>query len=306
MAMKERGTINKAMLNAVDNDDVPLFLQQATQRLTKGISENTYNKHDYHEMVQRCTHLSSKQQNTFLQLFENYKDIFSGKLGLIPGPPVHLRLKPNSKPYYAKAYNIRQATISISHKEIDDLENLKVIKSNVYSQWGAPCLFHSKKDGGVRFITDLCRRNQCIEREPFCIPLIDETVWKIKGFTYATCFNLNQGYYHFPLDEASKKLCGLTLSWGHYVYLCLPQGLMISSDIFQPRMTELFGHMEDVIMHVDNIILFTKHSFYRHVQRIILILQLLQRNNLHVHIEKNFLRHNLSIILVTDLQLKVL
>jgi hypothetical protein len=49
MVMKERGTIIKAMLNAIDNNDgLPLFLQQATLRLTKGISENTYNKHDYH------------------------------------------------------------------------------------------------------------------------------------------------------------------------------------------------------------------------------------------------------------------
>jgi hypothetical protein len=135
MVMKERGTINKATLNAIDNDDgLPLFLQQATLCFTKGISENTYNKHEYHEMIRRCTHLSLEQQNTFLQLFANYKDLFSGKLGLIPGPPVRLCLKPNSKPYYAKAYNIPQAIFSIARKEIDDLKNLKVIKSNVYSQ----------------------------------------------------------------------------------------------------------------------------------------------------------------------------
>jgi Reverse transcriptase (RNA-dependent DNA polymerase) len=141
----------------------------------------------------------------------------------------------------------------------------------------------------VRFITDLRRLNQCIEREPFPLPLIDGTLWKIQGFTYSTCFDLNRGYYHFPLDEASQKLCGLTLPWGHHVYLRLPQGLMISSDIFQCRMTELFGHMEDVIVYIDNIILFTKRSVDHHVQRITLILQILQQNNLHVHIEKTFL-----------------
>jgi hypothetical protein len=79
MVMKEHGTINKAMLNAVDNDDsLLLFLQQATLRLTKGISENTYNKHDYHEMIQRCTHLSSEQRNTsydFLQTTKIYSPV---------------------------------------------------------------------------------------------------------------------------------------------------------------------------------------------------------------------------------------
>jgi hypothetical protein len=63
MVLKERGPINKKMLNTVDNDDgLPIFLQQATQCLTKGISENAYNKHDYHEMVQRCKYLTSDQQ----------------------------------------------------------------------------------------------------------------------------------------------------------------------------------------------------------------------------------------------------
>jgi hypothetical protein len=156
-------------------------------------------------MVQRCNHLTSDQQNTFLNLFKNYKDLFSGKLGLIPAPPVHLRLKPNAKPYYAKAYNIPQAIIAMASKEIDDLENLQVIKSNIYSQWGARCLFHAKKDGGVRFITDLRRLNLCVERKPFPLPLIDETVWKIQGFTYATCFDLNCAYYHFPLTKHLKN-----------------------------------------------------------------------------------------------------
>jgi Reverse transcriptase (RNA-dependent DNA polymerase) len=100
--------------------------------------------------------------------------------------------------------------------------------------------------------------------------------WKIQGFTYATCFDLNRGYYHFTFDEASQKLCGLTLPWGHYVYLRLPQGLMISSDIFQRCMTEIFRHMEDVIVYIDNIILFTKSSFDHPVQHITLIQQILQ------------------------------
>jgi Reverse transcriptase (RNA-dependent DNA polymerase) len=132
-------------------------------------------------------------------------------------------------------------------------------------------------------------------------------LWKIQGFTCATCFDLNHGYYHFPLDEASQKFCGLTFPWGHYVHLHLLQGLVISSDIFQRHMTELFGHMEDVIVYTDNIILFTKHSFDHHVQHITLVLQILQQNKkLHVHIKKLFWKHNLCIILVILLQQKVL
>jgi transposase InsO family protein len=290
MTMKQRGTITKETLNSIDDDQqLPAFMQQATQRLTKGISANTYNKHDYQEMVLQCRHLTTDQQDTLIALFKKHHELFSGKLGLIPGPPVHLKLKPNAKPYYAKAYNIPHSIYDIARQEVNELERIQVLKSNTYSPWGAPCLFRGKKDGGVRFITDLRRLNQCLEREPFPLPLIDETLWKIQGFTFATCFDLNRGYYHFPLDEPSQKLCGLVLPWGHYVYCRLPQGLMISSDIFQRRMTQLFGHMEDIIVYIDNIILFTKQSFHHHVQRIAMVLQILSTNNLHVHVEKTFL-----------------
>jgi hypothetical protein len=146
-----------------------------------------------------------------------------------------------------------------------------------------------KKDGGCRFITDLRKLNQCIERNPYPLPLIDETLWKIQGFTYASCFDLNRGYYHFPLDEYFQRLCGLVLPWGHYVYKRLPQGLMVSSDIFQRRMVDLFGHMEDIIVYIDNIILFTKQSFHHHATRIKLIMEILSQHNLHVHVEQTFL-----------------
>jgi hypothetical protein len=89
-------------------------------------------------------------------------------------------------------------------------------------------MFRGKKDGGVRFLTDLRKLNASIERNPFPLPLIDESLWKIQGFIFATCFDLNRGYYHLLLDEYSQRLCGIVLPWSHER---LPQGLMVSSDI---------------------------------------------------------------------------
>jgi hypothetical protein len=72
------------------------------------------------------------------------------------------------------------------------------------------------------------------------LPTIDEVLWKIQGFTFGMSLDLNRGYYHFELDDKSKLLCGIILPWGQYVYACLPQGCMLSSDIFQ-------GHMSKII-----------------------------------------------------------
>jgi hypothetical protein len=74
----------------------------------------------------KWSNIACKQQNNFLNLFENYKDLFSNKLGLITGPLVHLYLTPKAKQNYAKAYNIPQAIIAIGLKEIDYLKIFKL------------------------------------------------------------------------------------------------------------------------------------------------------------------------------------
>ena len=124
------------------------------------------------------------------------------------------------------------------------------------------------------------------------LPLIDDVLWKVQGFTYATCLDLNRGYYHFELDHQSKLLCGIILPWGRYVYARLPQGCMPSSDIFQGHMTKIFYDFEDVIVYIHNIILFTKTTFHHHLQRLALVLERIQSQNLHVHVEETFLATN--------------
>ena len=71
--------------------------------------------------------------------------------------------------------------------------------------------------------------------------------------------------------------------------IILPQGLMVSSDIFQQRMSATFENFDDVIVYVDNIILYTKLSFEHHVNRLTAVFEQLCLNNLHVHVEDTFL-----------------
>ena len=54
-------------------------------------------------------------------------------------------------------------------------------------------------------------------------------------------------------------------------------------------MSEIFGNFEDVIVYIDNIILYTKASFAHHVKRFGAVLEQLKINNLHVHVEETFL-----------------
>ena len=173
--------------------------------------------------------------------------------------------------------------------EINKLVKIGVLTKSVNTAYCSPSFFRKKKDGGIRFVSDLRKLNSILQREPFPLPNIDDVVWKINGFKFATCLDLNRGYYHFALDDESSKLCGIILPWGVYSYARLPQGLMVSSDIFQRRMSIIFSSFEDVVIYIDNIILYTKFDFNHHVNRLALVLEQLRLNNLHVHVEGTFL-----------------
>jgi hypothetical protein len=64
---------------------------------------------------------------------------------------------------------------------------------------------------------------------------------------------------------------------------------MLSSDIFQGHMSKIFYNFEDIIVYIDNIILFTKHTFEHHVKRLAQVLDRIRSQNVHIHVEETFL-----------------
>ena len=151
--------------------EAPKVVQKAMKRLERNITSNEYGDHNYRSMVLKCTHLSNVQQDTLLELFSKYAPLFDGTLGKIPDMhQVHLELKPNAKPFCARAYKIPHHIFDIARKEVEELCRIGVLESNIYSEWGAPCLFRAKKNGGVRFLTDLRQLNKCLIRQTCHLP----------------------------------------------------------------------------------------------------------------------------------------
>ena len=64
---------------------------------------------------------------------------------------------------------------------------------------------------------------------------------------------------------------------------------MVSSNSFQAKMVKIFGHLAEVIVYIDSILLFMKYGFNKHLHLIQQVLDLIEKNNLQVNIEKTFL-----------------
>ena len=116
--------------------------------------------------------------------------------------------------------------------EVERLCKIGVLKRVNRSQWAAPTFVIPKKDGTVRFISNVRELNKRIRRQPYPIPHIQDMLLNLEGFRYATSLDLNMGYYHLELSPKLRKLCTIVLPFGKFEYQRIPMGLCNSPDIF--------------------------------------------------------------------------
>ncbi len=98
----------------------------------------------------------------------------------------------------------------------------------------------------VRTISDFRERNKRIVRRPYPIPKISTTLQELEGFTYATAFDLNMGYYTIRLDPMAVEMYTIVFPFHKYSYLRLPMGMSGSADIFQAEMMDPMETLEYV------------------------------------------------------------
>eukprot|EP00957_Ditylum_brightwellii_P008868 672284-Ditylum_brightwellii.AAC.1 len=84
--MRQRGELQSATVTTIHPDDayLPPFVKTELARQDKSITANTYDKHNYRDMVWNCTHLMVKQRQQLIELFSNYADLFDVSVGTIP------------------------------------------------------------------------------------------------------------------------------------------------------------------------------------------------------------------------------
>ena len=69
----------------------------------KQILDAKYEAADLKEIARSCTTLQYNEQYMLYKVLTNYKSLFDGSLGHWVGETYHIELKPESKPYHARA-----------------------------------------------------------------------------------------------------------------------------------------------------------------------------------------------------------
>ena len=252
------------------------------------ILEAKYERLNITGYIDSCEHLNTVEKSILKTLLEKYDILFDGTLGLWRDEEYDIELKPDAKPYHARAYPIPKSQEQTLRAEMERLCKAGVVRKVNRSTWAAPTFIIPKKDGTVRVIADFRKLNEWIVRRPFPIPRIQDLLLKLEGFKYATSLDLNMGYYHIRLSPNSQVLCTIILPWGKYEYLRLPMGLSNSPDIFQEKMSELMSDLEYVRTYLDDLLVITNGTFEDHIQKLDAVLAKLEYAGLKVNAKKSF------------------
>jgi hypothetical protein len=139
--------------------------------------------------------------------FSDYADIFSeenaDKLPPLDGKQHAIELEEGSSPPYSPIYNLSEKELGVLREYLDSaLEKGWIRKST--SPAGAPILFVLKKDGTLRLCVDYRALNRITIKNRYPLPLIGETLDRLRGAKVFTSLDLRNAYHRVrirPGDE---------------------------------------------------------------------------------------------------------
>lgn len=222
-------------------------------------------------------HLNPEQRSKLAKALRNTTEIFDGKLGHYKHEKIHLELEPNSVPVHSKPYSIPEKNKPAFLKELEHLVAIDVLEEAPPSEWASPTFIIPKKDGRVRWISDLRALNKCLKRKVYPLPLIDEVVSRRAGYKFFTKLDLTMMYYSFELDDESKDLCTIATPYGLYRYKRMAMGLKPAPDCAQYYIEKTLRGLkqEGVECYIDDVGIFS-NSYDEHMELIFKVVSRLQ------------------------------
>ncbi|EFO97163.1 hypothetical protein CRE_03461 [Caenorhabditis remanei] len=233
-----------------------------------------------------CSYLDGLRDGLKVDLSSEYPDVFQSGLGLCKKMRAKLKLKPNAKPVFRKSRPVPYASLEALSNEIDRLEATGVLKSLDHSDWAAPVVAVTKKNGSIRLCSDFSTGlNDAIEAHQHPLPTADDIFAKLNGGKFFSQIDLADAYLQIEVDDDSKKLLVINTHKGLFHYNKLPFGVKAAPGIFQQVMDTMLAGLDGVACYLDDIIV-TGCSIEEHNQRVKKVIERIASFGFRMRLEK--------------------
>uniref|UniRef100_A0A1I7XH92 RNA-directed DNA polymerase n=1 Tax=Heterorhabditis bacteriophora TaxID=37862 RepID=A0A1I7XH92_HETBA len=206
-----------------------------------------------------------------LDLVNRFPGVFKTGLGHCTRIKAHIQTKPNATPVFRK-----------TRPEIDRLVAQNVIYKVDHSEWAAPVVAVSKKDGSIRLCADFSTGlNDATEPHNHPLPTTEE-------------IDLAEAYLQVEVDEDSKKILTLNTHRGLFRYNRLPFGVKAAPGIFQQIMDSMLTGLSGATAYLDDLIV-CGSTIDEYNQRLEDALSRIEEYGLRVKLDKcNFLQTQIN------------
>ena len=238
-------------------------------------------------------------------VLNEYHDCFD-KIGRFPGDQYHIKLVDNPTPVVHPPRTVPVHILPLYKAELD-----KMIADDVITEVTEPtawvnsivCNVKETSDGKkkVRLCLDPKDLNKNIRREHYYSRTIDEILPSLHNKNYFSVVDTTKGYWHVELDHESSLLCTFNTPFGRYRFKRLPFGIVVSQDIFQRKLDDIYKNIPNVTGIADDIIVFGSTE-EEHDRAFVNMLEATRANNVSLNSEKlqfkqpsvNFFGHKLT------------
>lgn len=188
---------------------------------------------------------------------ESNHDIFNG-LGKFPGK-FNIQLREDAKPVLRYKKRIPLSLIDKLKVEIQNMIQAEIISPVEHpTEWVNNLQIVEKPNGKLRICLDPKPLNECIQREHFLIPTIDDFTSKLTNKKVFSILDLSSGFWHMELDNESSDLTTFMTPFGRFKFNRVPFGLNCAPEMFQRKMVEIFGDIPGVLVYFDDVGIFAE------------------------------------------------
>ncbi|XP_053698986.1 uncharacterized protein LOC128745955 [Sabethes cyaneus] len=204
----------------------------------------------------------------------------------MPGVQVKFSVNKSIPPTKNAYYNVPAAFREAARARLHEMEKCGIIERVTKAPlWISGMSAVSKGKSDFRLVVNMRAPNKAINREYFRLPLLDEMRVKLHGAKYFSKLDLKNAFHHLELSEDSRDLTTFLAEDGMYRFSRLMFGVNCAPEIFQREMVRLFANIKNVIIYIDDILIFAE-NLKKLQQTVSQVLQILQDNNLTLNVAK--------------------
>ena len=129
--------------------------------------------------------------------------------------------------------------------------------------------------------------NNAVIWEPYHFKTLEDIAHLIADFCVMMVCNYKKGYWHQKLDKASSFLTTFNSELGRFRYTVMSFGITVTGDVFQWKLDQCFGHIQNIIVIADDIMALGKKQNHRdHNLALLILLETARRCNVHLNYDK--------------------